>query len=174
MNLYPHAPMNLYRVTETGLSIQRALRQMLATVRHSHFVTLGFHADKTPAEAQAALRLWSLDVISRIFRSAVFVEMPLADLFSFVALPEFTKAGHPHYHLVLWLHPDRHAWFARCAGRLWKRIVPTGTSDVQLIGPTDLDHATVISYATKHASRPFSSTEFITSSMLYLPDSGGP
>ena len=170
MNLYRHAPMNLYRVTEDGLRIQRALRQMLATVRHSHFVTLGFHADKTPAEAQAALRLWSLDVISRIFRSAVFVEMPLADLFSFVALPEFTKAGHPHYHLVLWLHPHRHAWFARCAGRLWRSIVPSGTSDVQLIGATDLDRVKVVTYATKHASRPFSCDHFVTSNMLYLPE----
>jgi len=167
--------MNLYRVTEHGLSIQRALRDMLAAVPHTHWVTLNFHADKAPAEAEAALRLWSLDVINRLFRSPAFVDIPTANLFSFVALPEYTRSGHhPHFHLLLYVHPDRRAWFARCAGRLWKRVVPTGTSDVQVIGPSDVDHAKVIAYGTKHAGRPFSYEGFLTSSMLYLPEFGGP
>jgi hypothetical protein len=143
---------------------------MLGTVESSHWVTLNFHSDKSPRHAEAALRLWSLDVISRIFRGAVFAEIPLAKLFSFVALPEDTRSDHPHYHLLLWLHPDRRDWFARCADRFWRRIVPSGTSDVQLIGATDIDHAKVITYGTKHANRPFSYDNFITSNMLYLPE----
>src|SRR5690242_1741131 len=104
--------MNTFRVTETGLGIRSALREMLDTAKHSHWVTLNFHAHKSPAQAEAALRLWSLDIISRFFRSSAFSAMPLAELFSFVALPEYTRTGDPHFHLFLWVHSDRRAWFA--------------------------------------------------------------
>jgi hypothetical protein len=151
-----------------------ALQQMVGQMALSHSITLAVHSVMSQDMARLRLRLWALDVVHRLFRSRAFADHPMEDLFLFVALPEYTKRGHPHWHLILRLHAACHEWFSTCARRLWRRIVPSGTSDIKPIGPTEGDRDRVITYVTKHASRPFSYETFVTSNMLDLPELGGP
>lgn len=147
---------------------------MITDTPHTHWVTLNFHADYPMQQAEKRLRMWSLDVISRIFHSNTFSAIPTDQLFHFIALPEFTQRNHLHFHLPTWVHESRHDWFEKIADPMWKKIVPTGTADIQLITQTADDIERIATYATKHSSRPFSYQEFLTSNMLYLPATGGP
>lgn len=166
--------MNQYRVTESGLHLQAAFRQMIIDTAHSHWVTLNFHADYKLPQGQKRLRMWSLDVVSRLFNSKSFAPMKLDQLFRFIAFPEYTKTGHLHFHLPLWVHENRRAWFEKIAVPMWVKLIPTGSAHVRPISQTPADMARIALYATKHASRPFSFENFLTSNMLDLPESGGP
>lgn len=159
---------SIYRVTDHGIELQHALRQMLLTPHYTHWVTLNTHAPLSPAHATRHLRLWTRDVLSRLFRSHRFHALALEELLRFVALPELTRTQHPHFHLLLFVHDQRAAWFEGCAAPMWKRIVPFGTVNVQPITQTPADHARIANYATKYADRPFSNENFITSNMLDL------
>ena len=165
--------MNHARVTERGLIMQSALRKMIADTSHSHWVTLNFHADYPMKQAEKRLRMWSLDVISRLFHSKKFSDVPIERLFHFTAFPEYTKTGHLHYHLPTWIHENRRDWFSKVAAPLWKKTLPTGTADIQQIGQEIDDLNRIATYTTKHASRPFSYENFITSNMLELPTTEG-
>ena len=147
---------------------------MITSTAHTHWVTLNFHNDYDLHRGQKRLRMWSLDVIRRVFHSKTFSALKLDQLFRFIAFPEHTKTGHLHYHLPMWVHESRHDWFAKVAAPIWKKIVPTGTADIQPIkqGADDLNWVAI--YATKHTTRPFSYMNFITSNMLDLPATGGP
>ena len=109
--------------------------------------------------------MWTLDLLSRIFDKGVFAGVPTSELLRFTALPELTHAGHPHYHLALWVDPCRAEYFERLAGDMWKRVVPTGTSDVQSWGPTEQDSKNITGYITKKSDRAWSNSSHATSSI---------
>ena len=152
-------------VAKHGLERREALREMLRRDEHTHFVTLNFHAERHPEQAQRVIRWWASDVASRLFRSPRFAGHVTNDLFRFIAFPEATRRGDPHYHLVAWVHPDRHDWFERCAGPIWLSFARGGTFDVQKIGPNRCDAECVINYATKDVSRLYAYNEFIVSDL---------
>jgi hypothetical protein len=158
------------RVTTAGMTIQSALRDWVSNDEYSHFVTLNFHRQYSDVAAQQKLRLWSLDMIARLFRSPTFATSSLHDIFRFIAFFEDTMKDEPHLHLLLNVDPDRAVRFELIASRLWQAIVPSGTCDVQLIKQTSADLQRVISYATKQTNRPISYESFITSNMLDLPE----
>lgn len=158
------------RVTTAGMSIQSALRDWVSINEHSHFVTLNFHRRYSDAAAQQKLRLWSLDVIARLFRSPTFAQSSLHDIFRFIAFFEDTMNDEPHLHLLLYVDPARAVRFELIASRFWQAIVPSGTCDVQQITQTTADLHRVISYATKQTNRAISNESFITSKMLDLPE----
>lgn len=152
-----------------ALKMQSAIRQMLSQQSHSHWVTLNFHSDYKQDVTEKKLRLWSLNVLSRLFVHNVFNHTPTAEVFRFTALPEFTISGHPHFHLLLWIDPRCAAYFERVAARLWKSIVPTSSADIQPIKQTKADYESVINYATKLSHLPKYNSAFVHSSMLDLP-----
>lgn len=152
-----------------ALSMQRALRHMLLQQTHSHWVTLNFHGSYKNDVTEKKLRLWSLNVLSRLFAHSQFADMPTADMFRFTAMPEFTIRGDPHFHLLLWVDPRSAAYFERVAAKLWKHIIPTGSADVQPLKQTQGDYLTVINYATKLSHLPRFNSAFVHSSMLDLP-----
>lgn len=166
--------MSHYRVSESGLFLRPAFIKMITDTAHSHWVTLNCHADYKLPQGHKRLRMWSLDVVSRIFTSKSFAPLKLDQLFRFFAFPEYTKTGHLHFHMPLWVHESRHDWFAKVAAPLWKKIMPTGTADIQPIKQTADDLNWVAIYATKYTTRPFSYLNFISSNMLDLPATGGP
>ena len=152
-----------------ALSMQRALRQVLLEQSHSHWVTLNFHGTYDQAAAERKLRYWTCDVLSRLFSQPLFNGMPTDDVFRFTALPEFSKRGDPHFHLLLWLDPRRVAYFERIAAATWKKHVPTGSSNIQQLVQTDADYLKVIEYATKKSVLTWYHSNFVMSSMLHLP-----
>lgn len=146
--------------------MQTQLRQMLHEHKFTHWVTLNFHRQYGPKATKELLQKWFMDLNCRFFRAQRFEGVETPSLFFFFAFPENTRKEEPHFHLLVNLHEDRHDYFEALAKRLWKKLVPSGTSDVQRIKDSDDDRESVISYATKHANRAFSHDEFIASNML--------
>lgn len=166
--------MTQYRVTEKGLRLIPAFLKMITDCAPSHWVTLNFHADYQLEKGKKLLRLWSLDLVSRLFQAKPFASFKLGQLFRFIAFPEYTRTDHLHYHLPLGVHEARRDWFKKVAAPMWHKLVPTGTADVQVINQTADDLNRIGIYATKHASRPFSYENYVTSNMLDLPENVGP
>lgn len=150
-------------------SMQGALRQVLLEQSHSHWATLNFHDTYDQAAAERKLRYWTCDVLSKLFSQPLFHGTPTDEVFRFTALPEFTKRGDPHFHLLLWLDPRRVAYFERIAAPIWKKHVPTGSSNIQRLAQTDADYLKVIEYATKKSALTWFNSNFVMSSMLHLP-----
>lgn len=150
-------------------SMQGALRQMLLKQSHSHWVTLNFHDHYKQDVTEKKLRLWSMNVLRRLFDCVEFAGTATADLFRFTALPEVTIRGDPHFHLLLWVDPRRAAYFERIAAKLWKNIVPTSSADIQRLMQTEGDYKRVIEYATKLSHLPRFNSNFVASAMLDLP-----
>lgn len=149
--------------------MQSALRKMLLEQSHSHWVTLNFHARYKPDVTQKKLRLWSLNLLDRLFAHRKFIDVPTADVFRFTAMPEVSLKGGPHFHMLVWVDPRCSAYFERIAARLWKSIVPSSTADIQQLKQTEADYQVVITYATKNSYLPRFSSAFVHSSMLDLP-----
>jgi hypothetical protein len=156
------------RVTDRGQALKNGMRDLLSQFTFTHWVTLNFHQVLTPDAAKQRLKLWTMNVQDRLFRHTRSVEFE-QDPFFYFAFPEDTKKLQPHFHLPLRIPADYFDYFERIAGRMWLRIVPSGTSDVQRIVPTDLDHLKVRVYATKQFNRACSHNEFFTSTMLVDP-----
>lgn len=156
------------RVTYRGEALKDGIRELLSQFTFTHSVTLNFHQVLSPAAAKCHLKLWTMNVQDRLFRNvsaAAFEENP----FFYFAFPEYTKKLQPHFHLPLRIPTAYFDYFERLAERMWLKIVPSGTADVQRIVQTDLDHLRVGIYATKQFNRACSHNEFFTSTMLVDP-----
>lgn len=152
--------------TVHGLQLQEGLRELLKSRSFTHWVTLNFHRKYAQTTAIQRLQLWFMNLNSRFFRAKCFSSMQTTDLFDFFAFPEDTLKEEPHFHLLVNLHHDCHDKFERLAQDAWKRILPSGTCDVQRIKDSTEDRERVISYATKQSNRRLSYEDFILSSTL--------
>lgn len=155
-----------YYTTVHGLQLQEGLRELLKSRSFTHWVTLNFHRKYSEKTAKQRLQLWFMNLNSRLFRAKRFSSMLTTDLFDFFAFPEETLKEEPHFHLLVNLHHDCHDKFERLAQDAWKRILPSGTCDVQRIKDSTEDRERVISYATKQSNRRLSYADFILSSSL--------
>ena len=116
--------------------------------------------------AKRSLQLWNMNLNSRLFRSRRFDGVVTTDLHLFVAFPEHTQTENIHWHLLARLVCGSHARYGELASSMWKRVVPSGTSNVQLIRGTADDHLAVQAYATKKFANTTSHENFVTSNML--------
>jgi len=107
-----------------------------------------------------------MNMNSRLFRSSRFDGIATTDLHFFFAVPEHTKTGNIHWHMFVQLVPEASAKYLELAPKMWKRIVPTGSSDIQLIKDTVADHLATHVYGTKCFARAESNENFVTSNML--------
>jgi hypothetical protein len=154
------------RLHSSGDRLKFAMREWLSGTVFTHWVTLNFHRQYALPAAQGCLQLWNMDVNSRLLRSRRYNEIPTCDLLFFVAFPEHTRTENVHWHLLVKVAAELHESFERQVGRMWKRVVPTGTSDIQRIGDSVEDHLDVQGYATKKFAMQASNESFVTSNML--------
>ena len=170
--------MKMYRPTVTPPTeaeikaerIKAGFRQMLADQTHSHFVTLNFHRPYSSASTTQKLRLWTINVLTRLFSTAEFAGVSPDAVFRFTAFAEKTWSQNPHLHLLVYVEPSRLNYFDKIAATMWKTVVPSGTADVQRIAKTPEDLERVINYATKETHLAASNAAFLTSNMLDLPE----
>jgi hypothetical protein len=88
--------------------------------------------------------------------------VPSDQLFEFIAFPEFSMAGYPHFHCAARIPESHLGYFTKIAAGRWKAFVPTGSLFLQPIKSTDGDRLRQLSYVTKSAS----ARDLIHSSML--------
>jgi hypothetical protein len=156
------------RVTYRGQALQSGVRKMVGEYTFTHWLTLNFHQCFCAEKAKLRLKLWTMNVQSRMFRSR---QMDPCDEnpFLFFAFPENTKKSQPHFHLMVRLVKSHFDYFERVAAPMWTKLVPSGTAYLVPIGNTALDHHKVGQYATKQFNRACSHDEFFVSTMLVEP-----
>lgn len=116
--------------------------------RFTHWLTLNTHRDCSMATAHQRLKRWHVEVLRHV-HGAGHRQRPQAELFMYLGSPERSLAGHPHFHLAVVVPVGVTAKFEAAAARRWLAIVPGGTCDIQVIGPTASDQRTVLGYAAK-------------------------
>ena len=147
-------------VTPTRLALIEFARQ----VNPTHDLTLNFHDFYRPEVAEDCLTKWYRQVLQRLFGRRCF-QLPRDQLIEFVAFPEFSTAGHPHFHCAARIPASHLSYFERIAADRWKAIVPTSSLYLQPIRQTEQEHADYFDYITKSSS----ARDVIHSSML-LPE----
>lgn len=137
-----------------------ALIEFARTVNAGHLVTVNFHDFYTREAAEKKLGKWYAMTNRRIFRTLHELASKRID---FVGFPEYSLAGHIHFHLAIRIPSDYIGDFTRFAPGCWKRLVPTGTFDVRPIGTSEADMDSVLSYITKSPS----AADVVHSSMFH-------
>lgn len=156
-------------MNSTFTDIQPFILQLMQSDRYTHHVILNTYRFVKPQVLTSLLRLWALNVVSRLFRGSVTAKSHPVDLFSFVAFLEFTDAGHPHYHLLACVHEPAHARLARVGQLRWRKILPGGQCHVKVIGRTAADIQRLREYVTKCINAPGGLEGFRRSKELGLP-----
>jgi hypothetical protein len=116
--------------------------------RFTHWLTLNTHRDCSMATASQRLRRWHVEVLRHV-HGAGNGRLPRDELFWYLGCPEWSLAGHPHFHFAVVVPARVAARFEAAAPRRWLAIVPSGTCDIQAIGPTDADQRKVLGYSAK-------------------------
>ena len=144
--------------------LRRGLIEFARQINPTHDLTLNFHEYYRPEVAVARLTTWYRHILQRLFGRNCY-QLPSNQLIEFVAFPEFSLAGYPHFHCPIRIPTSHLSYFQRIAANRWKAIVPTSTLYLQPIGQTEQDYADCFDYVTKCSS----AKEVIHSSML-LPE----
>ncbi len=131
----------------------------------THWVTLNLHRDATLEYAGRALKRWRVEILRRLV-GRNFHKFPTTDLIEFMGCPEFSLAGHPHFHLVCRVPEQVVPDFERIATARWKYIVPSGTCHIALIEQQPNSVETIMNYATKNLDKT-SSLPFVHSRLLH-------
>ena len=146
---------------EVVTPMRRSLIEFAAQINPTHDLTLNFHEHYRSEVAVARLTTWYRYMLQRLFGRRCY-QLPREQLIEFVAFPEFSHAGHAHFHCPTRIPASHLSYFQRIAEDRWKAIVPTGTFFLQPIRQTELDYADLFDYVTKCTS----AKEVIHSSML--------
>jgi hypothetical protein len=134
-------------------------RQQLAQrSRFTHFLTLNTHRECSIGTALKHLKRWRVEVF-RHLHGYRFYRLPADQLTWYLGCPEWTAAGHPHFHLAMVVPEPAAPKLELVAHRRWEGIMPSGTSHLSCIGPGADDQRRVLGYATKcldaRAGHPF-------------------
>ena len=141
--------------------LRKALIEFACQIHPTHDLTLNFHDDYRPDTAVSRLASWYRQLLQRLFGRRCY-QLPKEQIFEFVAFPELSFAGHPHFHCVARIPGSHLSYFHRIALDRWKAHVPTGSLHLQPIEQGDESCARLFSYVTKSST----SREVIHSSML--------
>jgi hypothetical protein len=141
--------------------LRHGLIEFARQINPTHDLTLNFHKYYRPEIAVALLTKWYRHILQRLFGRQCY-QLPREQLIEFVAFPEFSLAGYPHYHCPIRIPASHLSYFQRIAADRWKAIVPTSSLYLQPIGQTERDQAALFDYVTKSSS----AKEVIHSSML--------
>jgi hypothetical protein len=100
--------------------------------------------------------------LSRLLYGKNWSKRPPSERFMWVAIPE--RATYLHYNLLFAIQAQLHEPFWDEAPRIWKRVVPSGTLHVEVIGETARDFQCVTAYPAK-AFHPDWTIEHMVTSM---------
>lgn len=125
------------------------LIELGVNLQPTHWVTLNLHRDATLEHATRCLKRWRVEILRRLCGRRFFY-LPDEELIEFIGCPEFSLAGHPHFHLVCRVPATLSAKFESVAADRWKAIVPSATSHTEQIDRQPGSARRVMGYATKH------------------------
>lgn len=143
--------------------LRRGLIDFVRQVGANHHLTLNTHADYRLDTAISRLGSWYRHLSQRLFGRR-WLERPKEEVIEFVAFPEYTAAGHPHFHCATRIPESHLDYFKRVAADRWSAVVPTSSLDLRPIKQTDADYEDLSRYVTKSSS----ARDVIHSSMLLL------
>lgn len=122
--------------------------QLAQQIPFTHWLTLNTHRSCSMGTALKHLKRWSVEVLRRV-HGQKFNALPAGQVLTYFGCPEFSAAGHPHFHLAVYVPAVTRHPFEPIAHSRWKAIVPSGTSCLMPIGVTPKDRNAVLGYATK-------------------------
>jgi dihydroorotase len=154
-NICPHAVDPLIAAAST---YKAALLEMAQRNRFTHLLTLNTHRECSTGAALKHLKRWRFEVFKHL-HGYRFYRLPADQLTLYMGFPEWTAAGHIHFHLLMVVPDLVTPKLGINAHRRWKSIMPSGTSHLACIGPDADDQHRVLTYSMKyldnHAGYPF-------------------
>lgn len=138
-----------------------ALIELAYMVKPTHDLTLCFNEPYRADVAISRLTSWYRHMMQRLFGRRCY-ELPPEQVIEFVAFPEFSSSGKPHFHTEIRIPASHLNYFTKIAESRWTAIVPQGHIYLQPIGQTAKDYADLFDYVTKSPS----ARDVIHSSML--------
>lgn len=135
----------------------------------THFITLNFHKQWDSSEAKKALSKWAHSVCYHLFRRHAARPQAGERALYFFAFKEFTDSNDPHWHLLAQVNGSGATRLTSVGSSKWKSIVPSATSDIQVIGRTELDRQRLTAYVSKAADLEHALNDFCISTELGLP-----
>lgn len=131
--------------------IASAFAEMFHRQNFQFHVTANFNRTTTLVHGRDKLKLWSARVDRELFGSRYY-KKAIDERMFFAAVPEHGNSStNLHYHMLIRLPFNRHVEFARVAESIWKKLNPTGSLFIQVIGDTAADRKRVIEYDLKEA-----------------------
>lgn len=122
--------------------------ELTQALHPTHWLTLNTHRDCSMGTALEHLKRWRVEVLRRV-HGQKFYALPPDQVVTYVGFPEFSAAGHPHFHLAVFVPTATRHPFEPVAHSRWKQIVRSGTSHLVPIGEKPEDRRVVLGYATK-------------------------
>ena len=152
-------------IIKTDNTYRDHLIELGINLNPTHWVTLNLHRDSSLENALRHLKRWRVEILRRLFGQRFF-KLSESELIEFVGCPEHSLAGHPHFHFVCRVPAAVASKFKRIAADRWKAIVPSGSSDIQLIDEQPDSVRRLMSYATKRIDAN-SALPFVHSHLLH-------
>ncbi len=132
---------------------QSALHQFLVQQDFRYHLTFTFNRPIQFIGARDKLRYWTARTMRRLWGRQFYLRDPSSTLFYF-AFPEYGADGdNLHFHALVRIAPTRQRDFRRVAQEEWRKVMPSGTLFVQLIGSTTEDINAVVAYDLKDLSK---------------------
>ncbi len=148
-----------YGTISKQLQIQQGIRDWLNDIPFNFFVTANFNCSTSEQSARSALRRWH-GMIDRQLLGPKWHRKPADQRTMFFAFAEHPNSNR-HFHLML--KTDQPIAFAEIADRMWNKIVPAGSMDVQFFDQQQ-DRLNTICYSTKEIWKHDLINSFIISS----------
>lgn len=141
--------------------LRTALVEFAHQIGATHHLTLNTHADYRLETAIARLGNWYRHLSQRLFGRR-WLSLPKQQVIEFIAFPEYTASGHPHFHCATRIPASHLDYFEKVAADRWSAVVPTSSLHLRPIVQTDKDYEDLFRYVTKSSS----ASDVIHSSML--------
>lgn len=151
---------NLYRTTNHGIKLKNEMSRFFKYEQSQPFnlfATLNAFENYDIETLQARAQKWNRDIESRLFRGKKYQKI-LDEYFKYWGFSENTKSNNPHYHLLVYITPQRIDWFKKIAPKIWSKKVPSGQCHI-----VDIRDCGGIDYVLKALNKPFGYSNYIVS-----------
>lgn len=145
----------------TSIRYRQGFYRLAKRIHFTHWLTLNTHDECTMATALKHLKRWRVEVFRRVHGQRFYLN-PVDSMTTYIGCPEYSAAGHPHFHLGVGVPAGFAEKFERHACTRWNAMLPKATSDLASVGPSTADQGKVLSYTTKWLN-PMSPLPFVHS-----------
>lgn len=158
---------------------QKFLKSAVEEIIHSEqrtllFLTLNTHLVISTKTCRSRCERMFYRLHRRCFRGAAFRGIPTAELMRVLgALERGPSTGHPHAHILVWVHSSALSAFIIDVRRQWEKVSPGGKAHLVLGGKSAEDAKAMAWYITKDTDRPDCRDAIFTEADLNLPRYGG-